>query len=447
MANSIKRFLISFFGLHFVCATFTKGVHECLLNTNIFHENYFTLWLVRSRGVGILLNILQPSVQPYLISMRVIDNWIKYIFWVLLIHRHFSEPVFYKWAQQMINKKPHKWKKMLSIYKYLDKRFSYSFTSIRSYSHQHKISYATSAAHLFRIKWIISVSLLLSLFYNNIVNFIEIINLIEAIQITWSAFAFIIQLLYVISFKYTFNFDSQLLGTMFLLMFTSMQDYECRLKAINRQLATVVMTSKYDFKAKRHDSSNPNSVLKLFNPIKSHQTHFKVIKLKNFCSQLNRLADEKAFACQLTSLLVSNFYITMVVCSIGYFFLFYYGENLLIRREFFIMAIIFLFVPTMFVGCWLGQLLINEVSPRLISFNCYNKLIANKILYFLMIMLKSKTIQTNVYSLTSSNFVSNVVIRKFLLNLELMGHQNDLFSFHLFYFADYSMHTFLQVRN
>ena len=227
---------------------------------------------------------------------------------------------------------------MISLHQHLDRHSSRS--SIQAYAHRHAISYAASAVHLGRLKLIIVASVVFSMFYNAVVDIIVIVNLIEYVHITCSWWAVGVQLTWAINCVCAISFDAQVVGTSLLLMFASMKDCECRLRTLNNEFTQLVVR----FRQKGRPSND--CVQK---------------RVTSMCGKLSRLADEHAFANQLTSSLVGLFYVSLIGASVGYFFLFYFGDQILIPRQFFLLAIIFFFIPTLFTSCWLGQLLIDQV--------------------------------------------------------------------------------------
>ena len=324
-----------------------------------------------------------------------------------------------RWAHQLLDRKPKHWKRMLSLYSYLADSLTFKRQSALQYSFDRQIPHHIAKKHLTRLNRIILVSLIIAVGYNSLVTFIETMNLIECIQITHrSGPALFIQTLWFLNFKYVYNFDSEGAGVNFLLMYTSIADFELRFQSLNIQVGRLIFEL-------RNDSIIESTRL--------------VSRVSKIGRQFSQLADEQLFANQMTSLLVSNLYVAGVVVSVAYFFLIYLGDHLLVSRQFLIISINLLSFPLLLPPCWFGQLLIDQVTRGgHCSYNVVQK--PNKTVSF-----KGKRLQTNVHSMMASSANPLPVRRKLFLSLELLGHKHDALVFHVLHFAEYSLYTFLKV--
>lgn len=91
---SVLPALISFLGLRMVSIVYKQSVYEYFQRKHFFQAHAILSAMV-VRGLGLLVVLVRPDLQPYLVDLRVIDNWIKYIFWVLLVYKYFTVPVRY----------------------------------------------------------------------------------------------------------------------------------------------------------------------------------------------------------------------------------------------------------------------------------------------------------------------------------------------------------------
>lgn len=360
MITSFKSTIVSFFGFQMIDLVYNQSVYE-YFQTEHFFEKKFVRWLMIVRGLALLAVFIKPNLQFYLIDLRVTDTWIKYIFWVLLLHKYFSVPVYTKCVQHLIHRKHDHWKRMLFLYQHLANRLTFKREAAAQYARMHQIPYTTSASHLNNLNKVILASMINSLWYNVLVTIIESINLIESIQLTWSWQALTIQLLSYLNFKYVFNFDSEGFAVCLMLLYPSIFDFELRLKTLNSQLNRLASKLRTNSLAYPSNFSNVNNLMLRFEP-KNEKLYNKIVL--DISQKLNRIADEQLFTKQVTCLLAGNFYLAGIVCSVGYFFLIYLGENLLVSRQVLIFGVLFLFISILLPFCWIAQRLIDQVKKE-----------------------------------------------------------------------------------
>lgn len=435
MNSKLKSWLIAFLGIrlarHMYFSPTRKYFTECH-----FYADSLVPYITYSRVPFTFALLMNSTLQPYIIEMRLTDTWIKNAFYALLLYIYTSFPLLWTCCRQHIRRYPNKWRHHIDLYRYFDIHLTIDQQSIHEFACQHSLSLSDSRSHLQQLSHLIKLSLAMWFNFLLLVCGFETFSLVDGMKRKKFLFiAIICQLTTVVHFKLAFNYVSESVGLTFVFFFSKIAHFRQRSqqlighlqKILNRQIRLFGNgkvggggggVERYSWLDK--SAGNVIKDKKLYfsqSLVKSNSDYLTRAESWHVMKQFGRLSEEVQFCRLLVASTLGNIYLCASFCTVGYIFMINFSSIAFVNRYFLMFGIGALSIPFLTPPCVFGQLLINQ---------CYR-------------------ITAQMHSLCCRTSCT-ITKRKANITFTAIGIQCDLFDMELLYQANYSNLTLVRVK-
>ena len=403
LLSILKKVCLSFFGLEFAHKALTVGVCEYFATSHLYSDRTPVFFLL-VRLVGALLRLCNQKIEETLIEVQPTNTWLRFCFYWVLIYIYCVVPYYWYYDQLLVKDQPRRWKRMLSLYECLSRNGQQCFQQeVKKFSSQYHLTGQESNALLRKQKFVLYLCILTSLNFN-----FSIFSIVLFLVIQWfrtcegsDVYLVVLQSLWLLVFKYSFNFLSIYLAVVFFFYFSNCLFFMYRLKSINRKSKLMLENTFVFLFIQKKIFSDRYSRLKsgfLFTrrwnecpavrpDERELRHHFRqnshaacsnalwMIKGQPPSSNGTRnaigvLADELHFVRTLVSPILSTVYICATYSTLAYTFLYFFTPLLNVNRLVLIAAAGAVSVPLLPTLCMFGQTLITQVKNGMLILFC-----------------------------------------------------------------------------
>lgn len=330
---SVKHAVCLFVGLECPFSLVFRSFNYDFLKLS-FYSSRWPKMMFFIRFFGPLAVYINPNLDVLLPEFQFTESWLKYVYYLLLLHLYWSMPCMWIRFQRLIHNYPKKWQQFCTIFSHLGSNGK----------HVRKTSSSPSLVrNLYFCKVVIRFCVL-CIFLINVFFLVTLVwNLNRRISKSNGWIALTIQLLWAINYKLVYNCMGLSVGVMLIFMYISCLhlEYQAQLlnkkmNSLNRRLCTV--------------SSGHESIFR-FKPF-----------ILNVCHRLALICRKAQFANNLVTYDSGQAYMVVLFHSIFDVFLAFYSLDLSVGKYFVYVFYALLPMPVLILPCTLANNLLQQVN-------------------------------------------------------------------------------------